>query len=48
MDNETFDKIFRAVQRLALEKEFWTAQDLAEEANCTIGEAEQVIKELNI
>ena len=48
MDEDKFNKIFRAVQRLALEKEFWTAQDLAEEARCTIGEAEQVIKELNI
>ena len=45
---EKWDYVFRNIQYLELEKDHWTAKELAEMSNCSVRYAKKVIKELNI
>ena len=40
--------IFNQIQYLLLEKAYWTVEELAERANCTVDEARKMVEELNI
>ena len=45
---EKWDFVFRNIQQLEIEKDNWTAKDVAEMSNCSVRYAKKVIKELNI
>lgn len=45
---ELFDHLFPIIQHFELTRAFWSAEDLAKEAHCSVEEAEHVIKSLNI
>ena len=45
---EKFDWVLRNINYLELEKDHWTAKDLAERSRCSVRYAKKVIKSMNI